>query len=37
MMMYIEMFPEASAGIIVDQSRKLRRQIVAGFEDLGAR
>jgi len=37
MMMYIEVFPEASAGIIVDQSRKLRRQIASGFEDLGGR
>jgi hypothetical protein len=37
MMMYVEVFLEASAGLIVDQSRKLRRQIVAGFEDLGGR
>jgi len=37
MMMYVEVFPEASAGIIVDQSRKLRRKIVEGFEDLGGR
>ncbi len=37
MMMYVEVFPEASAGLIVDQSRKLRSQIVTGFENLGGR
>jgi len=33
--MYAEVFPGASAGLIVDQSRKLRRQLVSGFEELG--
>ena len=36
-MFYAEVFPEASAGLIVDQSRKLRKQIFTGFEELGGR
>ncbi len=36
-MIYVEVFPAASAGLIVDQSRKLRKRIMVGFEELGGR